>query len=242
MKKTLFAFIIFALSSSSMLGVSFTDFLLPSNQTETVLNPFAKDLGACLGGGFISGNNPGFPGVDISGKFILLDKPSADNIILPANTLIGLPYAQVEVGLPMDFTVVARGMTLPIDGTSIVLVGGGIKYKLLNDSLALPGIAVLATYSTLTGVPSFDASTISLNLSISKGFSPLPLTVFVYGGMDITNVSSKVLGFTTLKGTATTYRVNAGARFSPLPLLYIYADTGLFAVNTNYNIGAGISF
>ena len=110
MKKAISALMFLVVVTSSAFGVSFSDFSL--YQTDALLNPFAKDLGACLGGGFINGNNPGFPGLDVSGKFVLLDKPSADNVILPANTLIGLPYAQVEVGLPMDFSVIARGMAL----------------------------------------------------------------------------------------------------------------------------------
>ncbi len=228
--------------ASSVYGVSFNDFLLVANQKNTILNAFAKDVGSLLGGGFINGNNPGFPGLDISGKFVMLDKPTAGDVILPANTLLGLPYAQVEVGLPMDLSVVARGMTLPIDSNSVVLFGGGVKYKLLNDSIALPGVAVLATYSGISGVPSFDASVYSLNISISKSLSPVPLTIFVYAGMDVTSVSSKVPGFTTLKGNDTSYRVNAGARFSPLPLVYVEADMGFFAANTNYNIAAGLSF
>ncbi|OGF44932.1 MAG: hypothetical protein A2452_03550 [Candidatus Firestonebacteria bacterium RIFOXYC2_FULL_39_67] len=240
MKNILSCFVFLIVFASNMFGVSFADFNL--YQSDVLLNPFARDLGSCLGGGYFSGNNPGFPGVDVNAKFVILDKPSADNIILPANTLIGLPYVQAEIGLPMDFSIVARGMTLTIDGASIVLIGGGIKYKLLNDSLAMPGIAVLATYGTISGVPSFDASTISFNVSISKSLSPLPLAVFIYGGMDMSNVSSKVPGFTSIKGTATNYRVNAGARFSPLPLFYISGDMSLFAEITNYNIGAGISF
>jgi len=242
MKKLMTGFAFLVVIASAAYGVSFNDFLLVVNQKDTILNAFAKDVGSLLGGGFINGNNPGLLGLDVSGKFVLLDKPTAADVILPANTLLGLPYAQVEAGLPLDLSVVVRGMTLPIDTNSVVLFGGGVKYKLLKDSMALPGLAVLATYSSISGVPSFDASAFSLNIALSKSLSPVPLTVFVYGGMDITSVSSKVPGFTTLKGNDTSYRVNAGARFSPFPLVYVEADMGFFATNTNYNLAAGISF
>lgn len=240
MKKILTLIVLALVMSSNMPGVTFSDF--STFQTETALNPFAKDLGACLGGGFFSGNNPGFPGVDISGKFVMLANASTDDPIIPANTLIALPYAQAEVGLPMDIVLIARGMALTVDGTSILLVGGGVKYKLLNDAAILPGIAAFATYNMISGIADFDASTISFNLAISKSLSPLPVALFIYGGMDSTTVSSKVLGFTTLKGTATTYRVNAGVRFTPFPLFYVAGDMSLFSTTTAYNISAGFSF
>ena len=221
-------------------AVSFADF--KTYLSETFLNPFAKDLGSLLGGGTFDGTDCGFPGVDVNFKFVMIDKPSVEDLILPQNTLVGIPYGQVEVGLPMGIGVLARGFSLSIDSNNVAILGFGAKYKIVEESPVLPAIAVYGTYNFLSNFPDFDASTISINIAVSKGFSPLPVGVYAVAGVDFTTVQSKVAGFTDVKGTATGYRANAGIRISPLPLFYLNGDIGFANGSTSYNAGAGLGF
>lgn len=231
--KTIFA--ITLLSLSNLYGISFDDY--KTHVSKVYLDPFAKDLGIVLGGGTFSGSNCGFPGLDVSVKFIIVSAPSADDLILPQNTLFFLPYAQVEVGLPFSTNLMARGFMY----SNFTVLGFGIKYKFVEETVAIPGISIFVTYNFITGYADFDANTLSFNGSISKGFSPLPVSVYATGGVDFTNINTKIAGFTDIKGAATGYRVNTGVRFSPFPLVYINADIGILSP-TSYNLGLGISF
>ncbi|MFH1825181.1 MAG: DUF6588 family protein [Candidatus Firestonebacteria bacterium] len=225
---------------SKAIAVSFSEF--QNYLSETYLKPFSKDLGAILGGGFYTGSNCGFPGFDVSAKFILIDKPIAEDRILPQNQSFGLPYIQAEVGLPLGLGVMARGFSFSVDAKSFSVIGAGLKYKFLEDVVAIPAVSGFVTYNFVAGFPDFDASTFSLNVLVSKGFSPLPLSVYAVGGLDFTNITSKIAGFLDVKGSDSGYRINTGVRFSPFPLFYVVGDIGFVNGSTNYNAGAGISF
>jgi hypothetical protein len=230
----------FVFLSSNVIAISFSEF--QNYVSETYLKPFSKDLGAVLGGGMYTGSNCNFPGFDVSFKFVLVDKPVAEDRILPSNQYFGLPYIQVEAGLPFNINIMGRGFSFSVDNNNFSVVGVGLKYKFLEDTVATPSVATFITYNFVTGWVDFDANTLSANILVSKSLSPLPILVYGVGGLDFTTVTSKIAGYLDVKGSDMGYRMNGGVRFSPFPLFYIIADIGFVNGSTGYNLGAGISF
>ncbi len=242
MKKLIVTLMAILCLSAQISAINFGSF--STNIVTSKLNAFAKDLGPVLGGGPYSGSNCGFPGFDLSVKLVVVNSPSSDDAILPANTAYGLPFAELEVGLPMNIIPMFRIFTItPENGGTLTVMGGGIKYKLLDDQIVLPAVAVSGTYHFFSGYSDFDINALSFNLILTKGLSPLPLALYAGAGVDFTNITSKIpfLGV-MVTGSGTSFRYNAGLRLTVLPLVYVNGDVGYANSSLAYTLGAGAAF
>lgn len=152
--------------------------------------------------------------------------------------LSGVPVARIAVnkGLPLGFDVGAFYSTVP--GSNARLVGGQLRYAIVEGGVVTPAIGVRAAVTRLEGVDDLDGDTRSLDVSISKGFGP----VTPYAGY------GKVWGkFTPAASTGLQpvepeeNRAYAGVRFSLL-VLQISVEAEKMGERTGYTAKFGFGF
>jgi len=158
-----------------------------------------------------------------------------ENAISNAPDYLILPKIHVQKGLPFGIDVGAVFSTVP--GSNITLYGGEIKYAVLKGSIVSPAVALRGTYTTLSGVDDLDASTYSLDASVSKGFGPLT----PYGGIGqvwINTEENAGLGLDDVSTSAT--KLFVGTKLKIL-LVSIALQADFSDVNM-YSARANISF
>ena len=151
----------------------------------------------------------------------------------PPKTII-LPKLHVQKGLPFGIDVGAIYSSVP--GLNVQLVGGEIKYAIIGGNIALPAVAVRGTYTKLLGVDSLDLSTVSADLSVSKGFT----FITPYAGAGVVRVTSKanVAGLTEEKQNLSKGFV--GVRISLAVINFVFeadfAEIPLYTVRVNVGL------
>lgn len=229
-----------AVPQVSLAGMSnfndFTNLMKADDQ----LKAFGKDIGAILGGGtFSTADVAGSPGVDLSARVCMLGKVSDDDVILKDFSLIGLPFAQLDIGLVKGIGLTARFFSI----SNVTLIGFGAKYKVL-DNYPVPIVSGLVTYHTISGSADlgFKISTISINAIASE---KVAIATFYCGaGLDFTSIkTTSIAGFALdLKANPVGYRAVLGLRLNVLPVVYLNGDIGLANSAMSYNAGLGIGF
>lgn len=144
------------------------------NQSE--FRTLSEDLGAALSYKSVMPAEPlgitGFDmglvvsGTDMSRSAALLSKASGGSI---NESTLYVPKLHIAKGLPFGVDVAAFISSVP--STNIKLVGGELRYALLEGGVALPAIAIRGSMSKLSGVEQLSLDSKGLDLSISKGFA-----------------------------------------------------------------------
>jgi hypothetical protein len=211
---------------------------------EQYMKPFARDIGGLIGSAdFHSGKTAGFPGFNISVYVNGQTAPETDNEILKQADVdfFGVPVVAVTLGLPFNFEATARG----VGYAGYTLIGGGIKWGILQGNRLFPDVKVGAYYDI------FDHeylkmqhwsvfASASLNLPIIKPY--------VGVGMDQTKLETKVVsvaGPLVIPGstvTVTEPRFTAGANMTLLPMIQVFAAYHWLHGSTGFQAGASIGF
>jgi hypothetical protein len=144
--------------------------------SQTEFRTLSQDLGAALSYKSIMPAEPlglvGFDvgvvvtATDIGRSSAILSKASSGS--KPIGTLY-LPKLQVAKGLPFGVDVAAFISSVPT--TNIKLVGGELRYAVLEGNVAMPAVAVRGSFSRLSGVDQLSFDTKGLDVSVSKGFA-----------------------------------------------------------------------
>ncbi|MBI2071317.1 MAG: hypothetical protein HYT79_12075 [Elusimicrobia bacterium] len=237
----LIAFAAFATATAPLFADPFDDF--KKNVAQEFLKPFAKDIGAVMGGGsFHTGRSLGFPGVDIGGHVTVQNKPSEDNKILKNAKVdaFGLPFLQGEVGLPFNVDVILRGISLQ----DITVVGGGLRYGLFKLRMVplSPGLAV-SVFGHALNHTAFSVAHQSANIALDLSV-PI-VSPYIGFGMDRTRVKvnqADVAGVVGLDAKATGTRFAAGVNLKPLPLVYLHGAVLSANSKTGFEAGLGVKF
>ncbi|MFK7854363.1 MAG: hypothetical protein AB8B79_09635 [Granulosicoccus sp.] len=90
-----------------------------------------------------------------------------------------VPRLHAHKGLPFGLDIGASLSAVP--DTDISIIGGELRYALIDGGVVTPALAVRASYSQLQGITDFDLNNSALELTVSKGF--LVLTPYAGAGL-----------------------------------------------------------
>jgi hypothetical protein len=129
-----------------------------------------------------------------------------------------IPKLHVQKGLPFGIDVGATYSSAP--GLDFSIVGAEVKYAILSGNIALPAVAVRAGYTKLMDVDALDLSTISADLSVSKGVTFV--TPFVGVGMVKTSAKENVQGLDLKEEEQDIQRSFAGVKISLAVINFVF--------------------
>lgn len=121
--------------------------------------------------------------------------------------------------------------------SDVSLLGGEIRYAFLKGNIALPAIAVRAAHVTASGIDTFDLSSTTLDVSVSKGFAMLT----PYAGIGYVMGSADPDSNLVDKEEVNEVKYFVGARLG-LGLFEITPEIHQVGDNTAFNLRAGFSF
>ncbi|MBA3066333.1 hypothetical protein KJ633_02975 [bacterium] len=224
-----------------MAGVARADWIGDAQgKPEAQLVPLAGDLGAALGGGMYEPvKNGGLLGFDIGIRtsFAGISQETKTSITgLKDSSYIPAVWLYASKGLPLGIDIFARYASLKMESSAetIDLLGVGVQYTVLKDSLInpIPGVSLLLAVNNLSA-PGLDAQTISAAATVSK---KLPIiTPFATLAMDKTTM--EVL---TVKPEKTQARILAGIELRLIPFTYFNIAASKSGSETGFQLGIGI--
>ncbi len=221
-------------------------------QVESIVKLFSS----LVGSGFVhtaSLHKVGGLDVGVSGVFVAVpdefkdvvpdNVPTVKDPLTGADT-VPYPFLHATLGLPANFEVMAKFGVFELTDTpngKVTLIGGALKYGLLQGKAGLPSMVLLGGYQALF-VPEDYAfgtvSTFSLKGYISTGF--LIGTLYGGGGIERTGLTIDIPGIITQDYKLTYPSGTVGFSFTLLPLLKVNADYN-FGEYGNFTLGAALS-
>jgi len=172
--------------------------------------------------------------------------PNVTDPLTGHNDAIPVPFLHASLGLPGNLEIMGKFFTVSVadkPGSNVTLLGGALKYGLLQGNIALPAITLLGGFQTLIVPDEYafgNVSTFSLKGYISKGFT----IATVYGGLglDFTRLKLDIPGFPDLNKTYDVTYPNGvvGLTITPFPLVRVNADYNFGALK-NISLGIGVS-
>lgn len=232
------------LTIASLLISSFAapagDFDFANTSNEQDFNAIVRDLTAALGyKAMHPAETGGIAGIEVAA--IVTYAPTQEQDAWQRMTgsgvdELGMAGLRGIKGLPLGFEIGAFYSAIP--GTGGTLLGGEVRYAILEGGVASPAIAVRGAYSRLQNVDDLDFDSRSLDVSISKGFTLLT----PYGG--IGRVWADARGDLSTGSTKANHedtRVFAGLRIG-LGLLDITPEYERIGDNDIFNVLVGLSF
>lgn len=148
-----------------------------------------------------------------------------------------LPLAKLHVHKGLPFGIDVGAVYAAVPGSNVQLMGGEIRYAILDGNVALPALAVRGAMTKLSGVDQLDFSSKSLEVSLSKGF----LMFTPYAGLGrVWGTSTPHAGsLTEEKVSASKVFVGANVNLGLLNLAGEFDKTGS---NNSYSVKAGFRF
>jgi len=151
------------------------------------------------------------------------------------STLV-VPKVHIDKGLPFGIDVGAFISQVP--NSNIKLTGAEVRYAFIEGGVAMPAVAVRATYTKLTGVKQLDFNTTGIELTASKGI----LMFTPYAGIGEVWVDSTPNNVGTLKAekfTEAKYYVGTNIN---LGLMNFDLEADKTGKDTSYGLKVGFRF
>ena len=109
----------------------------------------------------------------------------------PLGDAVAVPTLRARMGVSDNMDIGAYWITAP--NANYGLAGGELKYRFLRESEKLPGAAVRASFTLLTGVADFDLNTYAIDVIASKRFGMFSPYLGLRGSLAVgTETTSKV--------------------------------------------------
>ena len=209
--------------------------------TQQEFRLFSEDMGAALSYKPLLPAEPlGITGFDVGVEVTatqlahpaIFDKASNNSSI---KTLM-VPKVHLDKGLPFGIDVGAFVSKVP--NSNISLTGAEIRYAFIPGGIAMPAVAVRATYSHLSGVSQLSFDTRGIDLTVSKGVAMLT----PYAGIGEVWVDSTPQQVATLKAerfTLTKYYVGTNVN---LGLMNLDLEADRTGDATSYGVKLGLRF
>ena len=109
-------------------------------------------------------------GIGLVTTYVPVDEDEWSSVTGSDFSAIGLVGVQANKGLPFGIDVGLFYSTAP--GANVDVLGGELRYAILEGSTVSPALAVRVAYVQVSGIDDFDLESMSYDLSVSKGFGP----------------------------------------------------------------------
>ena len=109
-------------------------------------------------------------GLGVVSTYVPVDEDEWNNVTGSDFSAIGLVGLQATKGLPFGIDLGLFYATAP--GSNVDVLGGEVRYAILEGSTVSPALALRGSYVTVSGIDDFDLDSMALDLSLSKGFGP----------------------------------------------------------------------
>ena len=179
-------------------------------------------------------------GIGLVTTYVPVDEDEWNSVTGSDFSAIGLVGLQANKGLPFDVDVGVYYATAP--GSNVDVLGGELRYAILEGSTVSPAVALRLAYVQVSGVDDFDLDSMSYDLSVSKGFGPFTPYAGV-GRVDGTaDPSAAVTAATGVdKADVEETKFYVGARLS-LGFLELTPQFDQVGDATSYSLRMGFSF
>lgn len=202
---------------------------------------FSEDLGAALSYKAVTPPAPlGITGFELGLEVTSTEMKNsalwttATNGGKALNSLI-VPKLHVFKGLPLGIDIGAFYSAIPT--TNIKLIGGELRYAILEGGVALPAVGIRGSMSKLSGVEQLSFNTKGLDVSISKGF----VMFTPYAGVGTVWIDSTPNGVGLTKETFRQSKVFVGGNFN-LGLVNLALEYDKTGAAASYSAKMGFRF
>lgn len=177
--------------------------------------------------------------IGIEGTFLDIDQVSPYWRKVTTDTLpdyFPIPKLHIQKGLPYKIDVGA--IYSQVSGTNISLIGGEVKWALLEGSPVTPAFSLRGSYTKMNGVDTLDLETMGFDACVSKGFALLTPYAGI-GQLWITAEEKAGIGLSKAKEELT--KVYAGIKFDPFPMVSLTAEVD-YAEIMAYSLRLSLNF
>lgn len=208
---------------------------------DEVATPLVEAFGTGVCGGlYHTAKTHNLLGFDVGVRAMMVIIPEGESEIFDASdvSLFPVPVIQASLGLPMDFEVMVRGLSIPFEDESITLFGAGLKknFKSLIPIPGFPDLSAMIAYHKFEASDVLNSTHLSFDFMVSKKF----LIITPYGGIGFDRTKMEfdytygeddpIIPDTPIHHeiSASTARFTVGLNLTPIPFVNVFAD---------YNVG-----
>ncbi|MCW8829358.1 MAG: hypothetical protein OQK94_09930 [Gammaproteobacteria bacterium] len=238
MPKVLYALPLLSLFASPLLA---DDIDALGSLSQAQFRALSEDLGAALSYKALSPAEPlGVTGIDVGMEVSATDIENTAAFDAACGgcgteTLV-IPKLHLHKGLPASFDI---GLVLgSVPGSNVKLSGVELRYALIDGGMALPAVALRASYSELSGVDELSMNSSGMELTVSKGLT----MVTPYAGIGRHWINSNPAGSTGLADEEFTQdKLFAGANLN-LGLMNLAFEVDRSGDSESYSAKLGFRF
>ncbi len=188
-------------------------------ESKKALTPVVRDFGLGISAGMNTrAGSLSFPGVEVAAR-MGMPAVSEDNDVLGVS-ILPVPFFSVEAGLPGDFDIYGRFMSISVEKSGVDIIGGGIRYSIFQDRFfsPMPAVSVTAGMNRLSA-DDITITATTIGAAASKKF----FIVTPYAGVSYEMFSGefKTEAAGKIKPTENLLRFNIGSELNLIPALFL---------------------